>query len=515
MTLVLRRFAGVALTLLALGWSAAVAQVATTYNGILAVTWGDPKPGVPGGGVRFKLLEPDGTVHPLEVAPASQSRAVQFSGKRVTVRGHATERAAGGASTIVVDDIDSANERGAAPAPRTALGTKNALILLLKFQGDSQKPHSISFYKDLFNPMSPVAGSGTPTTINGFFDRVSWGQLKFAATVGGNKWFTLPGNKHHYAPCDSFGAGCTSADTDLIAQDALALAVADGINIAAYDSINFVLNNDLDCCAWGGQTFFNGVLYDATWEPPWAQHAETYVHELGHSIGLPHSGWKYYAYDSPWDIMSMHNEIKVMTCGSYRSMNSGNTIQNIDCPEPGSGYIVAHKDFLGWIPDRNKVVIDAKTSATGRNVTLSAGATGLGTNKKKMIKVCLAGQPCTGSSAHFLTVEAKIATARYDNGAPNDGVVIHDVKMDRGLISGGCYFNNQSGWAVPIDATRGDFNSATCSPETSQGSTSGNAALGNAQFEPGMTYSNTTYGIKVKVKAAVTDAYTVTVIRTK
>src|SRR4029078_6640462 len=164
--------------------------------------------------------------------------------------------------------------------------------------------------------------------------------------------------------------------------------------------------------------------------------------------------------------MSMHNEIKVMICGSYRSMNSGNTTQNIDCPEPGSGYIAAHKDFLGWVPSKNKVVIDAKTSATGRNVTLSAGATGLGNNNKKKIKICLAGLPCTGPSAHFLTVEAKIATARYDNGAPNDGVVIHDVQMDRGSISGGCYFNNQSGWAVPIDATRGDFNSATCSPET-------------------------------------------------
>ena len=513
MTPFLRRLAGVAFALAALSYGAAVAQVTTTYNGILAVTWGDPKPGVPGGGVRFRLLETNGTVRPLEVAPAGQSHAVQFSGKRVTVRGHANQRAASGASTIVVDDITSADERGAAPAPRAALGTKNALILLLKFEGDSQRPHPIKFYKDLFNPLSPVSGSGTPTTINGFFDRVSWGQLKFAATVGGNKWFTLPGNKHHYAPCDSFGSGCTSANIDLIAHDALTLAVADGIDITAYDSINFVLNNDLDCCAWGGQTLFNGAVYDATWEPPWAQHAETYVHELGHSIGLPHSGWKYYAYDSPWDIMSMHNEIKVMNCGSYRSMNSGNTIQNIDCPEPGSGYIAAHKDFLGWIPDANKVVINGRTS--GRNVTLSAGATSLGTNKKKMIKICLAGEPCTGFSAHFLTVEAKIATARYDNGAPDDGVVIHDVRMDRRLISGGCYFNNQSGWAVPIDATPGDFNSATCSPETSQGSTSGGAALGNAQFGPGRTYNNSKYGIKVKVKAAVTDAYTVTVIRTK
>ena len=138
--------------------------------------------------------------------------------------------------------------------------------------------------------------------------------------------------------------------------------------MAAYDTINFVLNNDLDCCAWGGGFTFNSKFYHATWEPPWAQHAETYVHELGHSLGLPHSGWKYYTYDLPWDIMSMHNGINGMLCGSYKSANSGNTTRNITCPEPGSGYIVAHKDFLGWIPAANQVLINAKTAVAGRTV---------------------------------------------------------------------------------------------------------------------------------------------------
>ena len=54
-----------------------------------------------------------------------------------------------------------------------------------------------------------------------------------------------------------------------------------------------------------GRSFvYQNRFYGATWEPPWGQNTSTYAHEMGHSLGLPHSGWRYYAYDSPWDVMS-------------------------------------------------------------------------------------------------------------------------------------------------------------------------------------------------------------------
>jgi len=507
------RLSAIALVLGALSLGSAIAQTAGSFVGILSITWGDPQPGGTGGATRFSLTLPDGTTHPLQIDAAQQSESTQYFGKRVTVQGRAANvPAISGPAAIAVDQISLAEEPNSPLVQQKAVtGTRKALILLLKYKKDNQEPHPVSFYPNLFNPMTPVVGSNTPTTINGFFKATSWGKLKFQAAVGGNKWFVLPGTKAHYAPCNNFTSSCTSANIDQIAQDAMTLAVNAGINVTAYSSVNFVLNNDLDCCAWGGSFVFNGHSYSGTWEPPWAQHAETYVHELGHSIGLPHSGWRYYAYDSPWDIMSMHNQINVMNCGSYKSVNDGNKVDAIGCPEPGSGYIVAHKDFLGWIPAANQVVINSKTTQT---VKLISGATALG-KTIKMIKICLPSIACTGASAHFLTVEVKMSTAQFDKGAPHDGVIIHDVVMNRAKIGGGCFFNNQSGWAIPIDATPGDFNSGSCSPISYQGSTSGAAGLGNAQFGVGKSYTDSTHGISIKVKAQIANGFTVTVARSK
>jgi hypothetical protein len=108
-----------------------------------------------------------------------------------------------------------------------------------------------------------------------------------------------------------------------------------------------------------------------------------------------------------------------------------------------------------------------------------------------------------------------MASKVYDRGAPNNGVIIHDVQMGRARIGGGCYFNNQSGWAIPIDATDGDFDSLSCSPMFSQGQDSGGSGLGNAQFGVGQIYSDATHGIKVKVKTQTATGFIVNVIRSK
>src|SRR6185295_11295185 len=95
--------------------------------------------------------------------------------------------------------------------------------------------------------------------------------------------------------------------------------------------------------------------------------------------------------------------------------------------------------------------------------SIEAGALPLGA-AAKMIKICITGFACTGSTARYFTVEARVtglgAASQYDNGLVGEGVIIHDVQLDRAPISGPCFANDQSGFAVPIDATPGDFDSA-------------------------------------------------------
>lgn len=496
------------------------AAISQSFSGTLTMEWGDPRPhdrGANAGVTRFHLTDQNNNTFALDVPAEQQSSVTQLFNQRVVVQGKSSglpSAAAGGdLPRIAVDHVTAVPSAAPVDAPLATTGTRKVLYLLLKYKSDTQTPHTVQFFKDLTNPLTPTTTSKTPMTINGFYHADSYGKLKWSGVVGGNKYFTLPKTKAQYAPCMNFGSGCTNANLNLLRTDALAIADANGIDWKSYDNINFVVNNDLDCCAWGGSFSFNGKTYGATYEPPWAQEAATYVHEFGHSLGLPHSGWRYEAYDSPWDEMSNGSYASYIVCGTYKSANSSNATNNIYCYEPGAGYIAPYKDKLGWLPSGNVQVINAKGTFT---VTLYAGTTPLAGTRKKYIKLCTAAWPCTGSSAHFYSIEVKAKAAKPSKGIPNEGVIIHDVKMNRTPIGGSCFFNSQSGWAVPIDATPNDYHAyPTCSWDAGKG-------LQNAQFMVGKTYSNSTYGIKIKIDSKGTNTnggtdpyYKVTVTRSK
>jgi hypothetical protein len=489
--------------------SIAAAPPGERVEGMLLVVWGDPQAGSPGGGIRFSLALPDGRTVPLQISPNQRNSAIRNFGKSVVVQGRKIT-AADGRQVIAVSRM-LPGIHGSLPEVKPALATKTALFILLRYKDDSQQPHKTDFYLALTNPKVGNKGLGIPASINGFFSKTSWNQLQWHAEVAGVgglnpiTWLTLPFPKSHYANC-TFKSAC--ADVFSIAADGMALAAKAGVAVTTYDAVNFVMNDDMDCCSWGGSFVYLNHVYHGTWEAPWGQDASYYAHEMGHALGLPHSGWVYYAYDSPWDIMSMHAAVQQTKCGSYNSANNGGRLTDLLCWAPGDGYIGAHKDWLGWIPAANEVVINTVTTKT---VTLEANAWPLKT-AVKLIKVCLAGAECTGARAHYITVEARMHGKAYEKGEPGDGVLIQDFQADRNPIGGGCFFLNQSGWVVPVDATPGDYDSRTCSGGSRKWP---NYALGNAEYGVGDRYVNAAHHVSVDVLSKNGATYSVRVARSQ
>jgi len=477
-----------------------------TLEGTLEIVWGDPQPGSGSDGdIRYALRLADGSVVPLQLN-GQEGTAVYYFRKRVLVTGWAVpgQAAAGNvqaAATLVVDTI-APSQTLQSDTFSTVNGTKKVIYLLTKFSDDTAVPHPPVFYTDLNNPDTPPAGEVFPVTINAFFKKISGNVFSWVGDVGGvggvgaaGGWLTLPHPKSYYANC---GWSTSCANLTALGDDATALGRAQGINFTLYDNINFVVSNDMYCCAWGGQYYssVDNKSYGATWEPPWGQNTPIYGHEMSHSLGLPHSGWVYYAYDSLWDTLSDIQTLNNVVCGSYNSINNGNALTNLNCAEPGDGYIMEHRDYLGWIPAANQVVTN-----TSPGITVAVEASALPFSSAiKEIKICLPSIPCTGLTAHYFTVEARVkglgTTSQFDNAIPGEGVIIHEVIRDRSPISGPCFFNNQSGWAVPVDATPGDYDSAACD---SGGRVYPNYALFNAQWTPGQTYTNATYGLTIAV----------------
>ncbi|HEX4873049.1 MAG TPA: hypothetical protein VFV27_12120 [Nevskiaceae bacterium] len=478
-------------------------------EGVLIGAWADPHPKArqAPAAARFVLVQDSGERLRLTV---SASLAAAHLGERVILSGRQAlgpVDAGYEVRSIRRAQRSAASERGI----RAAATERSVLYLLVRYADDSEVPFEPAFYEALNNPLTPPEGSGLPATLNGFYHAISYGQFQWRGEVGGvggvpaRDWLTLSRPKSGYADC---GWQDVCADLDALLTEAMDLAVGQGIDVTRYDNINLVLSNDLDCCAWGGGGVYNGRVYGVTWEPPWGQNVDTYAHEMGHSLGLPHSGWTYYDYDSHWDAMSRGASAEASACGRYASRNSGGENRDLFCVKPGAGYIAPHLLTLGWLPEAQVVQVQAGDPAV--SVTLESLSSPL-SGHPKMVRICLQGEPCTGPDAHYLSLEVRSRGRDFDNALPGEGLVLHDVRLNRAPIGDGdaCYFNSQSGWAVVVDATPGDWRPA---PDcNSGGRVFPDFALHNAAFEPGDRYQDAQRNLSISVVSRNGEFYTVSI----
>ena len=96
------------------------------------------------------------------------------------------------------------------------------------------------------------------------------------------------------------------------------------------------------------------------------------------------------------------------------------------------------------------------------------------------------------------------ALSQFDNAIPHDGVILHDFQADRAPIGAGnaCFFNSTSGWAIPIDATPGDFDGPPACID--------HGGLSNAQWYPGHTYVHPS-GLEIRVVSRSGSLFDVTI----
>jgi len=290
----------------------------------------------------------------------------------------------------------------ASRSPARALTAYPYVTILCRFADVSTEPFPPAQVQTRMGNGYPGAGH--------YFDELSEGQASLAGsvTVG---WYVLP------KPRSGYISG-TSMDFSSITGDCTSAADPD-VYFPQYQGVILQFNAGLsvrsvapfDTLSFGGSFSLSLDATRRTYPMVWmsAGHVFNYVvlhHELGHSLGWPHSSGPYsQTYDSRWDIMSRGYIYQDATYGYL-----------------GPHTVAYHKNLSGWLPPGRVWRFGSGDPASFLLLRTASPPAGPGYQAAIL--------PIPGTT-RFLIAESRLVNG-YDRGFPGEGVLLHEVNPARG-----------------------------------------------------------------------------------